>query len=57
VKILHIDEKWSIRYDDTFNDRPVEILRYGVAQGDGIANWDNVKMSMFYALLEVRERR
>ena len=43
MKILHIDEKWSIRY--------------GVAQGDGIANWDNVKMSMFYALLEVRERR
>lgn len=52
MKMLHIDNKYSIEYDDNFNDSPVAIYRYGSKSHFEL---DNVHVSLFYALLEERE--
>lgn len=54
MKTLKIDDKWSIEYDETQNDRPVNLLRHGEAAGPAL-DWDNPKTAMFYALLAHEE--
>jgi hypothetical protein len=52
MKVLQIDEKWSIEYDPEDNDRPKRLLRYGKSfQGIEALN-SNPVVAMFYALLE-----
>lgn len=46
---LRVDEKWSILFDSTNNDRPVRVLRYGEPKGSLPSQ--NVVTAMFYALL------
>lgn len=50
MKTLKIDEKWSVEYDETQNDRPVNLLRYGEPAGV-VRDWSNPQTPMFYALL------
>lgn len=47
---LQIDEKWSIQYDPSNNDRPVAWFRYGEYHSDFFEK--NPVVSMFYVLLE-----
>lgn len=51
MKILEVDEKWSVVYDPTNNDTPVRVTRYGEPAGDA-REWNNFQVAMFYALLE-----
>jgi hypothetical protein len=51
LKILEVDEKWSIQYDPNSNDRPLAVFRYGELNST-TTDWDNVQVAMFYALLE-----
>ena len=53
MKTLKIDEKWSVEYDETQNDRPVRLLRYDSEMG--MENWTNDVQAMFYALLAHEE--
>ena len=53
MKILHIDEKWSIMYDSTSNDKPVSWYRYGEYNSEFIEN--NAVVSLFYAMLSKSE--
>lgn len=48
-KVLHVDEKWSIAYDPSANDRPLYWLRHG----EELYDWDgdNAVTALFYALL------
>ena len=50
MQTLQIDDKWSIAYDPTNNDRPHHVLRYGEVHSD-FPTTHNVVSSMFYALL------
>jgi len=52
MKTLQIDEKWSIEYDPTRNDRPTNWLRYGCNTRRFEEN--NAATAMFYALLKER---
>lgn len=51
MKILVVDDKWSIQYDPANNDSPQTLLRYGEDAGD-VAHWKNPEVAMFYTLLE-----
>lgn len=57
MKILKIDEKWSVEYDETCNDRPVQVLRYGEPSGAGVSDWKNDTTAMFYALLDALRQK
>ena len=52
MRILIIDEKWSVQFDPANNDRPCYWLRHGEVH----RVWDegNAATAMFYALLETR---
>lgn len=50
MKRLTIDEKWSVMYDPSNNDRPVESHRY--LEFHSPFSSDNSTVAMFYALLE-----
>lgn len=55
MKILKVDDKWSIQYDPDKNDRPLTVMRHGEAHdpnGDVFLN--NFILALFYALLEAR---
>jgi hypothetical protein len=52
MKTLKIDEKWSVQYDETNNDKPILILRYGSEAGKFHSEMQNWIIAMFYALLE-----
>lgn len=54
MKTLKIDEKWTVEYDETQNDRPIYITRNG-EPGYDCRHWDNVTVAMFYALLAREE--
>lgn len=55
MRVLHIDEKWSVEYDPENNDRPIRLLRYGEPSiGNGPEMWNNPVTAMFYALLSER---
>lgn len=53
--VLQIDEKWSVSYDPSNNDQPVDIFRHGEFH----SKWDqnNMGTAMFYALLEKEKLR
>ncbi len=52
---LKIDDKWSVEYDPSSNDRPIALMRYGEpVRGTDPSFWDNPTVAMFYALLEAR---
>lgn len=50
MKTLRIDEKWSVKYDQNNNDRPMEWVRHGVDHH--YFKESNSVTAMFYALLE-----
>ena len=50
MKMLKVDDKWSIEYDETCNDRPVNLYRNGCIIPKG---FNNLEVSMFYALLDM----
>ena len=54
MKLLKIDDKWSVLFDPDKNDMPVNWLRYGEPRQP----WDenNATTAMFYALLEASSR-
>lgn len=56
TKVLKVDDKWSIKYDKSNNDRPVGVLRYGEDVGvdpfDPCSFMSNFNLAMFYKLLE-----
>lgn len=52
MKTIKIDNKWSIKYDDQFNDKPKKWLRYGEFHSD--FNENNAVVAMFYAILEAK---
>ena len=54
MKILTIDDKWSIRYDPLVNDSPKELFRYDELV-ETTENWKNDQVAMFYALLQARQ--
>ena len=56
LKILKVDEKWSIAYDASINDTPRYWLRYGERTGSPGSTWDenNAVTAMFYELLAAR---
>lgn len=54
VRILKVDEKWSIEFDPNNNDRPLSVLRYGEPMTIGPEDWRNDVMAMFYALLATK---
>ena len=51
LKTLKIDDKWSVEYNITNNDSPVNVLRHGEKHPVGVSNWNNDSVAMFYALL------
>lgn len=53
MKILKIDDKWSIAYDPQNNDRPLHWLRYGEVRGTWEEN--NATTAMFYTILEMKQ--
>lgn len=53
MKILKVDEKWSIQYDDGNNDRPEWFLRHGSPHFPFPT--DNATVALFYALKEKSE--
>lgn len=55
MRILKIDEKWSVSYDPNENDIPRQIFRHGKFH----SYWDhnNMASAMFYQLLEVEQLR
>ena len=53
MMLLHIDDKWSIEFDPTFNDSPKNVVRYGEVM-DHYPPMDNLHIAMFYALLEYK---
>jgi len=55
LKVLKIDNKWSIEYDPEDNDRPGRLLRYGQDACVNISNQQlNYVSAMFYELLELK---
>lgn len=55
VKTIQIDDKWSVQYDTTNNDRPIVLLRYNEEYIDNPSQWSNATVAMFYALLEQQQ--
>lgn len=53
TKILRVDTKWSIVYDDTYNDKPLYWKRHGERFKD--FNENSSTVSLFYALLEAKQ--
>lgn len=53
MEVLQIDDKWSVKYDPSNNDRPYQWLRYGEVHGPFAEN--NATTSLFYALLASRQ--
>ena len=53
MRILKIDEKYSVELDDKNNSRPVRLLRYGKQCGS-LEDESNWIISMVYALDEAR---
>lgn len=53
--LLRIDERWSVSYEPSNNDRPVDIFR----NGEFHSKWDqnNMGTAMFYALLDREKLR
>ena len=51
METLKVDEKWSVKFDPSNNDRPVEVFRY---EQDMCLSFDNFTLALFYALLEDR---
>lgn len=51
MKILKVDEKWSIEYDPQNNDRPTRLLRYDQDAAIDMSAQKNFVVAMFYALL------
>lgn len=57
MKVLKIDEKWSIEYDPDNNDRPGRLFRYGVDASIDVSKQQlNFVSAMFYALLEAKSK-
>jgi hypothetical protein len=56
MKVLKVDEKWSIEYDPEDNDRPKRLLRYGEDFAGYTPFVLNHVVAMFYALLEQDEQ-
>lgn len=54
MRVLKIDEKWSIEYDEANNDRPVQWLRHG--EPNAPFDEPNSTVALFYALLSLYER-
>jgi hypothetical protein len=52
MKIIAVDEKWSVRYDPENNDRPIAWLRYGVESHP--FDQVNAVTAMFYTILDDR---
>lgn len=52
MKVLKIDEKWSVEYDPDFNDKPM----YWVRNGERHTRFSesNSVVALFYALLEAK---
>ena len=55
MKILKVDEKWSVEYDPDNNDRPTRWLRYGEELGTGKWDENNPTTAMFYAMLKASQ--
>jgi hypothetical protein len=53
MKILKVDDKWSVVYDEMINDRPLSWSRYG--DNHYPYSGSNADLAMFYALKEARE--
>ena len=51
-ELLRIDEKWSVEYDPSNNDKPGRTLRYGEPVFGGSSDWKNDTLAMFYALID-----
>lgn len=49
MKMLKIDDKWSIEYDPQNNDRPMAWFRYDDRHNEYVEH--NATTAMFYALL------
>lgn len=49
MKLLEVDDKWSVGYDPQNNDRPIKWFRYGQSWLDFEQN--NAVVGLFYALL------
>lgn len=50
MKRIHIDEKWSVEYDEADNCRPKRWFRYD--EEIGVEAPSNLQLALFYALLE-----
>lgn len=51
MKLLHIDDKWSVQYDPNNNDRPMRWMRNGeIIEHEP----NNIEIALFYALLEAQ---
>jgi len=51
MKILKINDKWSIEYDPTNNDRPTFWFRNGERHSELVEN--NAVIALFYSYLEM----
>jgi hypothetical protein len=51
MKILKIDDKWSIEYDPMNNDRPTFWFRNGERHSELVEN--NAVIALFYSYLEM----
>jgi len=56
MKVLQIDDKWSVHYDPKNNDRPEVVFRNGERHPVGPVMWNNDSVAMFYELLDAREK-
>lgn len=54
MKTLKVDDKWSIEYDETQNDRPVYWSRYGEIHRAYDGN--NPVTALFYAFLALANK-
>lgn len=52
MKLLGIDEKWAVSFDEDNNDRPTAWYRHGEYHSDFEA--PNAETAMFYALLQAQ---
>lgn len=55
MRILRIDDKWSIEYDPKNNCRPETLYRYATVMMRG-QHMPNYVVAMFYKLLEEEEK-
>jgi len=54
MKLLEVDDKWSIAYWPEENDRPTHWYRYGEMHSS--CDFNNPCLAMFYSLLETKQR-